>query len=71
MSQSHNIVHNRNDKGNSSTIVTDDNGAWSLFQSCVDDIPFQFNPKYRHITIVRQSFSTKKKITNILFLLFH
>jgi hypothetical protein len=54
MSQSSNRVNNGNARGRDSSASFDSviNGTSSSLQSYVDDIPFEFNPKYRTIFIV-------------------
>ncbi|CAF3719649.1 unnamed protein product [Rotaria magnacalcarata] len=73
MNQSSNRRNKQNQIGKYSTIFTDENnhsfnsGTALSSQSMVDDIPFEFNPKYRTIIVV----SFKKIIfSNQMYLLY-
>ncbi|CAM4903681.1 unnamed protein product [Rotaria socialis] len=65
MNQSSNRRNKQNQIGKYSAIFTDENnhsfnsGTTLSLQSMVDDIPFEFNPKYRTIIAARKSLNDK------------
>jgi hypothetical protein len=60
MNQSSNLVNKYDERERDSSASFDENmhsmSNWASLQSYVDDIPFEFNPKYRTIIIVSYFF---------------